>query len=387
MYKLRFYFVFFILFACHGNRQGQNSKFETIATPQEFIINHLELESITLAAPLKCSYTGFFRIYGNRIYFIDQIFAQIMEFGFEGKLKKVHLGLGDGPEEVPAIQNYAYHEGKHYVFFDWQVRIYQEDWSLERKFIIDWNPTKSLAELKTNPQAKDRGIYELRYFQNRFLFHQPDKVLFHVESTHPKFNGFQNSVAEQYYREAAIIAELDLNTGKVVSLIGHYPVIYQTQQFIPNFSFFSSAYGQENLFVSFNADSLIYQYNQNFKLEKAFGRKGKDMQMNYSTTRSYEQAAQNFAQNRETFAYYDHIEYFPENEVLFRCYQQGLSKPSVTQTRRLQIYQQNMQIADVAIPNGFRIIGYHQGEYYAEVPQDESNNQLKLYKFKLNPQL
>ena len=379
----------FLIISCSplANKEGLHSVM-VVKSKENIVFQELKIDTILVKHP-NTSYQGFFEYGENGLYFFDKLFATVSQFGNTGDYKQSYLGKGQGPREVPDIQNYLKIKDMHYIFSGYSIYVYDQNWERIKSKTINWNPEKSIKELEDNPKPTYRGIYEVKYFGNKYGLLEDKYIIFNIESTHPKFNGFFTNVSKEYYTTAKVFAKMDLENTTVEELIGNYSSLYVTNNSIPNFDFQHYDIGKDSIFTGFEADSLIYVYDKQFNIQYAFGRSGKGIKQSYTKTHTYEEAMKIFHKEHIANGFYDDIKYFPETSFLFRCYTTGANRPEVEWTehgsnpRRMQIYQGNTLIADVTVPYQFKVIGFDGTYYYADGYIDEKKEQLGFYKFSL----
>lgn len=378
-----------LFFSCSISDKDQQQDFKIENSKENILIKNISIDSISLKIS-NTSYVGFLHFQDNQIYFFDEILATLFLFDKSGKSQDTYLGKGESPKEVKNLQNYLKINQKNYIFYGWDIYVYNQDWVRQQSMRIDWQVEQSLKELESNPKPSYKGIYEIKYFNNRFLKLNNDYLLTNIESSHPLFNGYFQNTAYSYFKSAFLFAKINLHSGKVERLVGKYPPIYVENPNIPIFANWYADTDMENLFVSFEADSLIYVFDKQLRLQRAFGRKGLDMNQNYRKTENYDEYQQFFRSERNTKGYYSNIKYFKENDILLRVYSQGTSTANgkldqdVAIFQRMQIYKGTTLIGDVAVPPRFRVLAYENGYYYADGVVDELNERLYLYKFKIS---
>ena len=243
-----------------------------------------------------------------------------------------------------------------------------------------------IKELSKNPRSEYKGIYEVKYFQNKLTRYDSTHILFNIESSHPKYNAF---ISEDYYRNGRILASLNILTGKVDTIIGKRTTKYLKYKYIPDFDFFYYELVNDTFYINYEPDHLIYVMDKNFEPLYSFGIEGINMKVNYRETKSLNAAfdRNRFLIDRTEKGYYTDLKVFPPNKTTFRTYTQGISADSVNNyeqnPKRLQVYRGLDLIADSPVPYNFKIIGYAAPFYYAEGYADNPSNSLIIYKFKI----
>ena len=105
--------------------------------------------------------------------------------------------------------------------------------------------------------------------------------------------------------------------------------------------------------MTYEADTLIYQYDCDYGQKKCFGYAGKDMDLNYRYIKTPKESGKYWRNERQTKGYYNWLEYVDETGLLFRSYQKGGAQP----VDGLQIYKDGVLIGDVNVPKGLKSVG------------------------------
>ncbi len=134
-----------------------------------------------------------------------------------------------------------------------------------------------------------------------------------------------------------------------------------------------------NFYVTYEADTLIYQYDKDYNEQVCFGFAGKNMDLDYVTINTLSESRKNWRNERQTKGYYNWLEYVDETGLLFRSYQKGETQS----TDGLQIYKDGVLLGDVSVPKGLRVMGYVAPYYYSYVIADEEHEVIYMYRFKL----
>lgn len=377
--SLVFYLFFIILLSC--NEQNVSDLYDVPATSKKaIVIEELMLDSLSLDK-IESSYLGFLRIIDDSLFFIDNRFCWIFSFDTSGSFFNRYLGQGKGPNELPTgiIDAYVNLEENQHMFIgsSWDCHLYNNDWERKKSYTINWQIKHSKDEMLRNPEPAMPGLYSLMWDKLRVKSFK-DHVYLPIESQHPTFNMV---VSENYFKNARVLAKMNYKTGVVEELLGKRSPVYQEYKNLGHFSYFSYDIDTEgNFYLSFEPDSLIYKFDQDFEPLKTFGFAGREMKTKYTETKLIEQFKKLFHSERQTHGYYTWIEYVDETDLLFRAYQKGVHAA----TDGLQIYQDGLLIADVNVPKGMYIEGYIEPWYYSNAIIDEMDESMKVYRFKID---
>lgn len=272
--------------------------------------------------------------------------------------------------------------GSHFVMADFMYTLFGADWKRTAQRQIDWEyGSADENELLNNPDPTRLAMYGFNWMRDSdpCLAERSNKrIVLPISCEHPKMNGSEH---EEYYKEARILAELDLNTGKIKTIFGR-----RSPQYIKNCCFFNFDFYQfetvqnDSLIVSFAIDPLICIYDNDNKLVKKFGMAGREMKTDYPATRgNWDEVGSRAPEEMKKYGYYDFLWFDHKNKLIFRSYKKGDSKLS-----GLQVYNAKYDlIADVDTPWNFQVIGFIAPYYYASGIIEEEKERLGIYRFTL----
>ncbi|MBS4014395.1 MAG: hypothetical protein KGZ97_11670 [Bacteroidetes bacterium] len=151
---------------CQSEKKTANDYYGNIkpTSSENIQINNIDLDSIYLN-PDATSFKAFMRIYNGTMYIVDQITCKLYAYNEDGELLFSKLGKGQGPQEFGArfIADYTQTpDGKHFIQgIDDNTYIYDKNWTIEAKHIIDWQEKHSREEMLQNYHAGMPGLYAL----------------------------------------------------------------------------------------------------------------------------------------------------------------------------------------------------------------------------------
>lgn len=339
---------------------------------------------------VKFDYEGFVGrgsvvIEDDKLIYLDRLSMQVIEFNQDGQLLGIPITRGDGPSEIPVFQTYTSYKARRFFMNGWTLFEFNESNSLLNRTLLDFSHSSDIKEAESNPKVDDIGIYEVKYWANQLEVR--DGFLYtKIESSNPGFNFVMH---KEYYESAPLYGKVDLNTGKVIELLGKRPAIYQNYSYIPHFDYYFHDFLEEEIYISFEPDSLIYILNEDFEVQEAFGNKGEDMDQSYREVNTVEDWEDYWRINQTQKGFYKYLKVVPEDDLVFRTYTTGNPDPNSFELganpQRLQIYHQKRLIGDVEVPNFFSVIGKIGDYYYADGSVDNPDNEeIVAYRFKLN---
>lgn len=368
--------IFILLMSC------SNPKDAFFQSP---VINdkNIQLETLVLDSMLfdkiESTYLGFAEIVDNEIYFIDQRLCHVFIFDNEGNFLRRTMGKGRGPTEISTnvIDGYERLPKKGHFFLGGMLdcHIFNDNFERKSTYIMKKRPgaNQPLDVTPDNPL-----IYTLVY--NKLILKEHNGYMYlpiYIEQ--PTLNFVINS--KSYYANSRVIAKMNLINGEI-EILGRTSPVYDSNPELRQFPWviFDISNNGE-FYLSFEADSLIYVYDDNFNIKSAFGFRGRNMNDDYmDISVSVERFGENFMTQRKTCGYYDWIRYIDERDLLFRSYHRGAE----SQTDGLQIYKSKTLIADVDVPKGFRVMGYIEPYFYSSPIIDEYQQSIIALRFRID---
>jgi hypothetical protein len=313
-------------------------------------------------------------------YFIDKRECWYNVFDLDGNFKKRSIGKGPGPKEI--IGRFAtcciLDDSSLFIMgFQNDFYVYDKNFDKKNLFTLPYSPVdrNTVSDMTTDWRAYSPRWSDLicRNFKN--------KAYMNIYSENPDFNYF--STPDEYLKKSNHIWEVDIESKQAGKLYATgYPPIYHTNRhdyaglsFTINFDIDKKG----NFYVSYEADPLIYKYDNDYKPLYSFGYAGKNMDIKLKKITDFPACGQYEMNEKKGDAYYDWVEYIDETELLFRSYKKG----SHDNFDGLQIYSDTKLLADISVPKGLRVAGYVAPYYYSQVVVDEEKEIMKVYRFKL----
>lgn len=356
------------LFSCGGN----NNSDYIISSVKDIRYTALNLETVYIPMDIEtCSYVGHSGVDGNHLYFFDEFFCFLYEISPSGSVLGRHLGLGNGPDEVP----FRHHSGITVVNSELLIMGNTYDAYLFKNF-------KNRERIQLRVSRTNNSLEDSRAYSSfsEVLRKKGDRYFFNIYSEAAYCNPWEHS--KENFTNAHILMEVDLKSGNLKP-IGKYSEYYIDNHGKINhlFQINYDIDNNNNFHVSYQADSLIYISDEKFNPIKAFGFKGLNMNTNYgSALPNLEDFNRVWADDFPNKGHYTWLEYIDETNMTFRSYQKG----SHTPFDGLQIYHDGVLIADVEVPKQFKVAGYIPPYYISQIICDEEAETMKFYKFKLD---
>ncbi len=336
----------------------------------------LNLEEISLDFPESTLSSG--RSYSGitpsgNIYYFDSYTCDMYEFGPDGTLVSKGMGYGRGPQEslVKHCDCFAMSDEGEIALFGSSLdfEYFSKDRKVANRFWIHKEGDH------TSPD--DYLSYCEQLHDNVTRLH--DGKMYHgLSSDNPDFSYFFTN--DQFIKDSYRVGVIDMTTGEALPpIIKGFPEIYESDPF--KYTVFDGVafdFDKDgNIYLGFQADSMIYVFNKDLKPEKAFGAAGSDMDISYYRIQTMEDTKY-FEPNVTTKGFYSWIEYIDETGICFRSYKKG----SHSQYDGLQIYKDGRLIADTEVPKGLNVTGYSAPYYYSQV--FDANDRFLVYRFRLD---
>ncbi len=311
----------------------------------------------------------------GRIYCYDKYFSDLFVFNGDGKLLERKLGYGRSNNESlirGGITAAMSGEGELAIFgSSLDFELFSPDMILKNRFLI----TKDRRH--TDPE--EFLTYSSPLYDAAARLHD-GKLYLGMTSDNPEFSYF---FTDHDYLEAAYhVGVIDMESGKALPMqLKGFPPIYKSdpRKYV-SFDYVDFDIDSKgNIYIGFQADSLIYKFDRNRKRTSVFCLSGSDMDMDYARVNGLDDVDK-MGNNIETKGYYSKIEFIDETGLCFRSYRKGTHSG----TDGLQVYdKKGREIGDYNVPKGLEITGYIPPFYYSQIYSDENSGELSVYRFKL----
>lgn len=297
----------------------------------------------------------------DKLLFADELFKVIYECDLEGHFQKILAERGKGPRDIIGCAYFIKNkDGYILASKNWVVCEMTKNWERKNAYSLMFPKIHPYNELRNNPSTEYTGIYEFDIYCKNICEYDSDHLLIPITTEHYKLNGYGNN-SDEYYKNSYILGVVDREKGIVEKMIGHRSNVYSNKKYIPNFNWYSFTKIKDEIFVSFAADPKIQVMDKNGYNLYQFGIPGKNMKTNYRLTTNPQIAIYNTKEDLDIYDYYKNLKYIQETKLLFRTYKKNLKDCD-----GMQVYRNTCLIADINVPKDFRIIGYINGEYYAQ---------------------
>ncbi len=364
--------VFMLLFTSSCNKKSNvYDSMRRIVSDNSDAVNSIQLEQVQLDS-VQYSGDSFSWVQnGQEIYCLDRYYGWLYKFDKNGHLLKRALGYGRASTESTirySMIGTMSNDGELAIAgTSLDFEYFSKDLTVANRFLItvdqnvNYEATDFLAYTTTeNCLAR---LYNGKFYESvatddvDFLF-GPD-----------------------YVNQVCHIGVVDMAEGKPLkSEIQGLPSMFckDLTKYVGLDQVTFDIDNQNNIYVCFAADPMIYVFNDNREPEYAFGCAGVDMDTDYNRCRSIDEI-EAYRTNIEEKGYYSWLEYIDETGVCCRSYKKG----ATSESDGIQMYKDGKLIADCEVPKDFKVVGYIAPYYYSQVV-GEKNGTMKVYRFKLD---
>jgi hypothetical protein len=300
-------------------------------------------------------------------------------FDLNGKFKKYYLGYGQGPKEttVGRIATCCILPDTSLFLLGVQCDYFVYDKNFDKKKLF-MAPYSHITKSDVPDMSTDWRTYTQDFICRAYN----NKVYANIYSEHPDFDYFGHTNA--YLKKSNHILEVDLvseHVGKMYAtgyppIYHEHPYDYSVYSFTINFDIDRKG----NFYVSYEADSLIYKYDNDYNPLYSFGYSGKNINMKISSVSDFSGMSNYLKTEIKNNGFYDWVEYIDETDLLFRSYKKGSHEAS----DGLQIYSATGLLADISVPKNLKVAGYVAPYYYSQAITDPEKETLTVYRFKLS---
>lgn len=327
------------------------------------------------------SLDGRWGIHGDRLFYVDNHQVPVKYFDTLGDFIERKLEHGRGPNELfGKLDLFCYTPENEIIIID------GNDWSFYRfsadgkelyhhQFLkeIRFN-TSNWQNLLQHPEPENVMMYELEFEYRQFALFK-DWMIIPIMTEHVSFNGFDVMAhPKEFYKRAYALGAFNRHTFFQERFFGHYPPIYR-KKMIPNFLHSCVATDGQYLYVGYEADPLVYAYDDRLESAFAFGFEGTGMKNNYPQTSSVDEAVTKSKEHRQKYDHYGALQYI--TPYLFRSY-------TASGTVRLQVYENTNLTGELNTGRKeFELMGYIEPYFYACVACDIDNEEYRIIKFKM----
>ena len=365
-----------------GCKERQNNNFVLpVSSKADVSVEHLELDTIPLDT-VPTSFVIETDLRDSAIFVLDKYFCVLYQFDLNGNLERKKLGHGHARSEtsISHIATHAFLENGDLFLLDFSGGYHLYDREIQMKDYF-----RVVYEFSGDGSLKKEELYntpsEYTHLYNDIVCRSyKSNVYFNVRMSYPMCCYVNNT--RQHLKRNANILEMELDKkdfGRLLAI--GYPESYQknslNKAILSSVNFDISKTG--DFYVTYEADTLIYQYDNDYNEQKCFGYAGNGMDLNYRYIGELKESGKYWRSERQTKGYYNWLEYVDETGLLFRSYQKG----GGSVTDGLQIYKNGVLIGDVSVPRGLKVMGYVAPYYYSYVIANEEREIMYLYRFKL----
>lgn len=349
-------------------------------------IEKLQADSIFIDASYT-SLSGQWIMKDSLLLSLDKYIVGIKVFDRNGHYVKQHIRQGRGPNEMiqPAWITALDNVSGNLVIMDNSGMLLQMDDNFEIVSNTKYPWFTMLSEsfgiedveyLMYNPDPEAKEMYEYNFECDRMLSDN-GQLYIPVTTEHIKFNKYmKGKVSRNFWKNAHTFISLDIDSVSTSGfMFGKYPAIYRKRH-IPAFSDYDFAIAENRIYVTFEADPLIYVMDLQGNGIGSFGVADKNIAASYPTSHSFEDYEMNSGKLKSEYGYYDRI--YADGRYIMRTCRRDDG------TWVMQVYNPaNELVALYDVGSRIEIIGQYDGLYYAVCGVDMENEKFMLIRFKL----
>lgn len=282
-------------------------------------VETLKVDTVVVDTMENCSYVGYSGVYGDSLFFFDEVLDYFYAVSSDGKVGKRRLGLGHSSREIPITRPV----GVSYSNQSKQLAVMGGTYDLYTTSKFD--DVRKVQMVVGNAEDGYSSASSYTLWEEVVQRNDKDYLYYNVLGDNEKVDILHG---KDYFEKAAIIMRVNLANGEMRPM-GHYSEFYAKNPKVRHLpSVYYDVDDNGDFYVSFQADSLIYQYDKDFKLIGSFGFQGKDMNTHYTDPGTTdEQYAKAYMEDNQNTGYYYWIEQI--EDYTFRSYQKWLIVPSI----------------------------------------------------------
>ncbi len=371
--------IIFICWVCFSACSGHGSSNVTT-----IYINELPIDSTVL--PLNHSGKGCFLLKKDSLVYFDEHFCTIATSNIS-KLSfgRSRLGIKDSLLYQKTILAGNISKGVYYGLSNYTIWNFgNAGASIQKEHAFTFPATQSGYLLETEPSPNNPAVYEPDYITPSFIIINDSAALINITAEHPYFNAYTSF---NFYSNGFSVAQVDLKRNRVTKLIAKRKGIYLKKSFIPFFHSALIGYQQANkkTMITYEADSLIYVYDENFQLQASFGNRPIYFSDNYPVTNKIAVAfdAQLMSEQRKKFGRNTALMISDDGAYVLRVYQTGVINEQPCQNR-VQVYENGNYKKDILLPTGAAVAGIHENQILAAKLFNEEGGKVVVYRILLD---
>lgn len=347
-----------------------------IVDRDSFIIN-VDFEKV-----INSMQGGFF-IKDDMLCFADRGIMNVIVYDTLGQYQYKATQKGRGPNEIINLFVASTNIKGDVIILDgnWNLYKYDSTWTKRRFFHIDFNKSyRSFKERMKNPNPNFQDMYEVGYDRCSVRLYKEDYAIFPITIEHPDYNAYQGGNIEQFFENSYVLGMMNMSDSTMGMMCHYSPWYYENEA--AGFVGVNFDVNDDLLYMSFDADSLIYKMNiLTRKMICSFGVSGNEMNQNYETYSDFEHMEENWLKDKGLYGCYGDLRYESQTGLLYRYYYQGGDRPYGF----IQVYDNMVMIGEVQVPKDTYYIGYINGySYFTSSIPDVDNERFNIYRFKFN---
>lgn len=304
-------------------------------------------------------------------------------FSMDGNYITRRIEKGDGPNDMKTYPWAVCADGNDGIIIldaNNMLHHYDKMWQKRNKAFYFQRGNKMSNEewedLYNNPNPETPYMYEYNFNVGRLAMVDDSTLIIPAITEHVKFNGYSPSMGSvEYWQKAYNFMGVNMCSSSPNTLFGHFPAVYREKN-MPVFSSYDLAVKDENIYVAYAADSLIYVMDKTGHVSKMIGYASALGDTNYPVTLSFDEAEENMGAHLKKYGRYMNV--YAYGDYIFRTY----VKEDKT-GYGLQVYKGDDMVGDIPMDTPMRIVGYKDDVFYAFLSPDKEKDLFRMVKFRL----
>lgn len=328
------------------------------------------------------SLRGTWSIRGGHLFFTDHSVVGIREFDADGRFVAKHINKGRGPGESISPFNVSCFDSLGNVLVlnhNWQYLVFDPSLSTVKStyvFLSDENyKYDNWVSLLQKPDPEKNAMYEFN-LQSRCMVADGQDIIVPIETEHVLLNAYIKFNSKRYWHDTYNFMRINPYEGRIKEKFGHFPPVYQRRLRMSAFHACSFDTKQDEMLITYAADSLIYVRGLDGKLKYAFGRGVEGFDYNYPQISSFDDYTEHRIEQQLEYGYY--MELKVVDNLVFRSY-----KCPQTSGYGIQIYRGCEYVGDLHFNEHTYVFGRIGDLFYAATDADLDQDVYHIYRFRL----
>jgi hypothetical protein len=366
---------FFVNYNCKNNYKKIQSVNDTYKNRVKSNLTFHDLEGINYSG------NGIFSLIEGKVFIIDELFKSITILDTAAKVEKKYefyekLFNSKNSNLFNQSMFFLPYHNKYLLLNGRKVTQFDKNFKIDTTFQIKFFNRSFIRSILDIPSSDNMNIYEIN-LRNPSFTKVGDKIILSIESEHPRYNPY---ISKEYYKTANVFGILDLSTIKLFPTHIVKSDVYNKECCWVLGDFSSVTNIDNKIYVQHGLDTLVYEYNNKFRITSTFGIMNGLMFLNKSTNSldvAFNKYMYDTLQNK--MSYFENIFHFrslSNENILCRVFVINSKK-----LKYLQLYKNKNLISTIQLPFDFKYFGSLRNKIYGFL---QRNNKFKLCVLEIN---